>query len=133
MSWLPELMMMMVETPAGPRPFTLVHNDGHTNVASMFGEAKRRVPEEDTLTVVPGYLGAYPNAFFKVEQRDLARFADGVAALSSEADYTALMTTFGVRRSDPAFWTHSDVVFDQVEALDYSETGVLDYSRIENR
>jgi hypothetical protein len=132
-SWLPELMMMTVATPAGPRPFTLVHNDGHTNVATMFGENKRRLPEEDTLTVVPGYLGAYPNAFFKVDQRDLARFANAVAALSSEADYTALMTAFGVRRSDPAFWAHSDLVFDQVEGLDYSDTGVLDYSRIENR
>ena len=99
----------------------------------MFGEDKRRVREEDTLTVVPGYLGAYPNAFFKVEQRDLARLSDAIAALSSEADYTALMTAFGVRRSDPAFWAHSDLIFNQVEALDYPDTGVLDYSRIENR
>ena len=133
LSWMPELSMMTVETRDGPRAFTLVHNDGHTNVASMFHEERRRLPDEDTLTVVPGFLGAYPNAFFKVPQQDLGRFVDAVSRLTNEADYAALMDSFGVRRSDPAFWAHSDMIFQQVEALDYTNTGVLDYSRIENR
>ncbi len=132
-SWLPELSIMTVETGKGARAFTLVHNDGHTNVATMFHEAKRRLPAEDTLTVVPGFLGAYPNALFKVRQKDLAQFAAAVANLSSEADFKTLMDRFGVRRSDPAFWAHSDLIYNEVEALDYSHTGVLDYSRIENR
>jgi hypothetical protein len=91
-SWLPELSMLTIETVEGPKPFTLIHNDGHTNVASMFGEQKRRVPEEDTLTVVPGFLGAYPNAFFKVKQ-------------------AGLMGRYGIRRSDPGFWSHGDLIF----------------------
>jgi Fatty acid cis/trans isomerase (CTI) len=132
-SWLPELSILTVETDRGPLAFTLVHNDAHTNVASMFHEMRRRLPDEDTLTVVPGFLGAYPNALFKVQQRDLDRFVDGVAGLKSEADFGALMDQFGVRRSDPNFWTHSDMIFTQVQALDYPNTGVLDYSRIENR
>ncbi len=132
-SWMPELSIVTVATVEGPREFTLVHNDGHTNVASMFHENKRRVPAEDTLTVVPGFLGAYPNAFFAVREQDLAEFSESIAHLSSEADYTALMTRFGVRRSDPTFWTHSDSIYSEVEALEYSNRGVLDYSRIENR
>ena len=132
-SWLPELSVLSIETADGPRAVTLVHNDGHTNVATMFHEDRRRVPGEDTLTVVPGFLGAYPNAFFKVRQSDLAAFADSIARLSSESDYAALMDRYGVRRSDPAFWAHSDLIFDQVEALDYADKGILDYSRIENR
>jgi len=60
-SWLPELSMLTIDTTQGPMPFTLIHNAGHTNVASMFRERKRRVPEEDTLTVVPGFLGSYPD------------------------------------------------------------------------
>jgi hypothetical protein len=132
-SLLPELSVLTIESASGPRTVTLVHNDGHTNVATMFHEDKRRVPEEDTLTVVPGFLGAYPNAFFKVRDNDLPEFADAVAKLGSESDYTALMDRYGVRRSDPGFWTHSDLLFDQVEALSYPDKGILDYSRIENR
>lgn len=132
-SWLPELSMMTIETASGPKTVTLVHNDGHTNVATMFDEKARRVPAEDTLTVVPGFLGAYPNALFKLKQQDLPAFSDAVAHLSSETDYAALMSRWGVRRTDPAFWTHSDLIYSQVEALGYADTGVLDYSRIENR
>jgi hypothetical protein len=132
-SVLPELSMLTIETARGPRPVTLIHNDGHTNVASMFGEKKRRVPEEDTLTVVPGFLGAYPNAFFKVEQADLPRFVDAVAGLADESSFAELMGRYGIRRSDPGFWAHSDLIFGEVERLDFPDRGVLDYSRIENR
>ncbi len=124
---------MTIETASGPKIVTLVHNDGHTNVATMFDEKARRVPAEDTLTVVPGFLGAYPNAFFKVKQQDLPVFTDAVARLGSEADYAALMSRWGVRRTDPAFWSHSDLIYTQVDALDYPDKGVLDYSRVENR
>ena len=132
-SWLPELSIMTIETASGRKTVTLVHNDGHTNVATMFDEQARRVPAEDTLTVVPGFLGAYPNALFKLKQEDLPAFSDAVAHLSSEADYATLMGRWGVRRTDPAFWAHSDLIYGQVEALDYADTGVLDYSRIDNR
>jgi hypothetical protein len=132
-SWLPELSMLTIETPRGPQPFTLIHNDGHTNVASMFHEHNRRVPEEDTLTVVPGFLGAYPNAFFKVQQQDLPRFVDAVTHLAAESSFAELMGRYGIRRSDPDFWAHSDVIFGQVESLGYPDRGVLDYSRLENR
>lgn len=132
-SSLPELSMLTIETANGSRTFTLIHNDGHTNVANMFHEQKRRLPEEDTLTVVPGFIGSYPNAFFRLQQADLPRFVDAVTGLADEAGYAALMGRYGMRRSDPGFWTHSDVIFGQVELLDYPDRGVLDYSRIENR
>lgn len=132
-SLLPELSLLSIQTSQGMQVFTLVHNDAHTNVASMVGDSKRRVPAEDTLTVVPGYLGAYPNAFYHLTPQDLPRFVAAVGALSDEADYEALMDAFGVRRSDAAFWAHSDRIFEQVQALNYAERGVLDYSRVENR
>ena len=47
--------------------YSLVHNDAHTNVAFMFGEDKRRLPEDDTLSVVRGHFGSYPNFIFEVE------------------------------------------------------------------
>ena len=132
-SWLPELSIVRFETSAGWRTLTIVHNDGHSNVATMFDEDDRRRPQEDTLSVVPGYLGAYPNAFFEVRRGEAQAFVDAIENLSGDADFGRLMDRFGVRRSDPAFWNYSDAVFSEVEALDYADRGVLDYSRIENR
>ena len=43
------------------------------------------------------------------------------------------MSRYGIRRSDPGFWAHSDLIFGQVDAQDYPDRGVLDLSRIENR
>jgi hypothetical protein len=68
-----------------------------------------------------------------VRQADLPRFVDAVTRLADESNFADLMGNFGIRRSDPGFWVHSDLIFDQVEALDYADRGVLDYSRIENR
>ena len=99
----------------------------------MGGEAKRRVPSEDTLTVVPGFLGAYPNAFYRVTLQDLPQFVAAVSQLASESQYSAVVDRFGVRRNDPNFWAHSDLIFDQVQALSYAERGVLDFGRVENR
>ncbi len=132
-SWLPELSLLSVATDHGIQTFTLIHNDGHTNVASMGDEAKRRTPAEDTLTVVPGFLGAYPNAFFRVAKEDLPQFVAAVVQLNNESDYSALVDRFGIRRNDPKFWAHSDMIFDQVQAQNYAERGVLDYGRVENR
>ncbi len=56
-----------------------------------------------------------------------------ISTLASEADYAALVDRFGVRRSDPAFWEHSDDLFAAFETLSPVEAGRFDYNRLENR
>jgi hypothetical protein len=102
-------------------------------VASPFGEEKRRVPAEDRLVVVNGFTGAYPNAFYYVELADLPQFAHTVQSLGGEADYQALMTRFGIRRTDARFWAHSDSVNAAYRVWAPREAGLFDYSRIDNR
>jgi hypothetical protein len=43
------------------------------------------------------------------------------------------MHRFGARRSDPAFRAHSDLILEQVEALEHADTGAADYSRFKSR
>jgi hypothetical protein len=70
LQWLPQAAFLYVpDAPAGAQVFTILRNDGHTNIASPFGEKDRRTPHEDTLTVVRGVLGSHPNAFYVVPQR----------------------------------------------------------------
>ena len=45
-----------------------------------------RFPADDTLTVVRGHFGSYPNFFFEVDAAQIAAFVDELLALRSDAD-----------------------------------------------
>jgi hypothetical protein len=131
---LPELALLTVRDAAGrDYDFTLISNIAHTNVAEMFDEEERLRPDEDDLSVVNGFVGAYPNAFFMVGAAELPQFVDAVSGLASEADTAQLLTRFGIRRTDARFWTHSDALHLAYRRSMPKEAGVFDYSRFENR
>ena len=115
------------------RVYTLIQNSAYANNAQIFKEEERRVPQEDTLTVAKGFIGAYPNAFFQVNAVELPKFVDAVMALTSEQDYAALVSRFGVRRNAPWFWQVSDRLHDHSERFYAREAGVFDLNRYENR
>ena len=131
---MPETAFLTVRDADGrEHHFTVLRDSAHLNVASPFGEEKRRVPAEDRLLVVNGFTGAYPNAFYDVELADLPQFAHTVQSLGSEADYQSMMTRFVIRRTDARFWAHSDSLHAAYRAWAPREAGLFDYSRIENR
>ena len=133
-SHLPEASFFTVRDAAGrDYHFTLLSNSAHSNVAELLGDSKRRLPDEDDLTLVNGFIGAYPNAFFMVNAADLPGFVDGVQRLASEADYRKLLTRFGIRRTDERFWAHSDALHLAYRRWAPREAGLFDYNRFENR
>jgi hypothetical protein len=133
-SHLPETSFLTVRDAAGRDfHFTLLSNSAHSNVAELLGDTKRRLPDEDDLTLVNGFIGAYPNAFFVVNAADLPGFANAVRGLESEADYRNLLTRYGIRRTDQRFWAHSDALHAAYRRWAPREAGLFDYNRFENR
>jgi hypothetical protein len=133
-SHLPEASFLTVRDAAGSDyHFTLLGNSAHSNVAELLGDEKRRLPDEDTLSVLNGFVGAYPNAFFVVNAADLPGFANAVRALAAETDYRKLLTRYGIRRTDARFWAHSDALIDAYRRWSPREAGLFDYNRFENR
>jgi len=135
---MPELAFLAVTEAPGAAAdtaaiFSLARDTAHTNVASLFREEKRLVPAENALFVGRGFIGAYPNAFFRVARAELPAFTSAVAALRSEADYRALVARFGVDRVDTGFWQHSDAMGRAFARWDPVAAGVFDYGRLENR
>ncbi|MGH8616159.1 MAG: fatty acid cis/trans isomerase [Burkholderiales bacterium] len=134
LKWLPEMTVMRVDDPVGPpRWFTLLRDTAHANVSHLFREASELRPDEDTLTLVPGFIGDYPNAFYRLQRAELPAFTAAVRGLKSEADYRALATRFAVRRTNPAFWAHSDAVRDAYRQWAPDEAALFDLNRFENR
>ena len=133
-SYFPEMAFLTVrDAPGGPRHFTLLSNSAHSNVAELLGDEQRRLPDEDTFSVLHGFVGAYPNAFFQVDVAELPGFVSAMRRLGSRADYRDLLTRYGVRRTDPRFWAYSDALGDAYRRWAPREAALFDYNRFENR
>jgi hypothetical protein len=133
-SHFPETAFLTVRgVTGGDRYFTVLSNNALANVAELFGEEKRRLPDEDTLTVVNGFIGAYPNAFFSVDVSELPGFVGAMRSLASEADYRQLLARYGIRRTDERFWDHSDALMGAYRRWAPKEAALFDYNRFENR
>jgi hypothetical protein len=134
LSWWPEMSVLRIDGAAGgARYFTLLRNTGHANVAHLAREKSELLPAENTLTVVPGFIGAYPNALYRAELAELEALREAIAGLKSEADYRRLADRFALRRTSGAFWAASDALHDAYRAWAPREAGLFDYNRLHNR
>jgi len=134
LAWLPETVFVRIDdAPEASRYFTLLRDTGHKNVSHIFLEKGELVPGENALTVVPGFIGAYPNAVYRVTRAELPALTAALASLASEDDYRRLADRFAIRRTNPAFWAASDALIDAYAKRAPIEAGLFDYNRLENR
>lgn len=131
---LPQLVTVLITTDSGQEQvFTLIHNNSHTNISSLFDEESNRDPENDDLTFVKGVVGSYPSAFLQMQEQDITDFYQRLSSMQNNQDYVAILDKYGVRRSDPNFWAFSDKISQWYKNDQPIESGLLDYNRFENR
>lgn len=134
LSWLSENTLLRIEAPGkSPVYVSLLRNTGHLNVSQIFNEERRLSPDDNTLSVVPGIVGAYPNALYRLSARELPALTQAIAGLGSEDDYRRLADRYAVRRTAPEFWQLSDELHEAYARLAPLEAGILDHNRLENR
>jgi len=127
------VLMRVDDPPRSPQWFTLLRDTAHRNVSHIVFEKQELVPSENTLTVVPGFIGAYPNAVYRVRRADLPALAAAIRGLGSEDDYRKLADRFAIRRTDPTFWAASDAMNDAYAQSGSLDAGLFDLNRLENR
>lgn len=133
-AYMPEAMVLQVLKATGDRVYySLLHNRAFSNNTQLFFEEDRRLPDEDTLTVTRGFVGAYPNMFFQVPEANLSAFTDAILAMQSDDDYTRLVERFGVRRTATWFWKFSDDLNAAYQSAYPVEAGLFDLNRYQNR
>jgi len=131
-SLLPEVTFLRVKQGDQRWVYTLVHNRAHSSVAFMFGEESRFLPKEDTLTLIEGTIGSYPNFSFDVTLDELPEFIDTLSAVRNQDGLHTLADRWGVRRTHPEFW---DIMADfqrSTEETTPDQAGVLDVNRYQN-
>jgi len=118
---------------SGDEVFTIIRNRAHANVAFMFQEDRYRLPAEDTLGIVKGHVGSYPNLFLVVPPGQLEAFAAQLKGLkSNDASWEAFLDAFGVRRRSHDFWAHADWFAAHQLRSEPIDGGLLDLSRYLN-
>ncbi|WP_153448498.1 fatty acid cis/trans isomerase [Vibrio algicola] len=131
---IPPLISIMVTLENGKEQvFTLIHNNAHSNISSLFDEESNRIREDDDLTLVKGVLGSYPSAFIQLKESDIADFYRQLSQLEDDDDYVAILDKYGVRRGSADFWAFSDKLNKWYQNDQPIEAGLLDYNRFENR
>ncbi|MEP0202950.1 MAG: fatty acid cis/trans isomerase [Halioglobus sp.] len=128
-AFLPEVSFINVVGASQNHAMTLLRNSGYSNIAQIFREQERRLPKEDSVTLVNGFIGAYPNYFFEVHIKQLPLFAADIQSMQSKNDFAALQNRYGVRRNKPWFWRVSDTLTEKHLASDSMRTGLFDYNR----
>lgn len=112
---------------------SVLSNSAYSNLSSVLNSGSNRLPDEDSLTVANGVLAAYPNIILQVSESEIPELVAKIEGLRNEADYSALLDRFGIRRTDERFWAVSDQVLADYADSEVISHGVLDYSRYENR
>ena len=134
LQYLPNNFVVLVTEQGEPlEVISVIHNKAHSNVSSLLDEASARLPEEDSVTMVRGVLGDYPNALMQVEQSELQGWVEQFKQLQTLADYQALIDSYGIRRTHPNFWRVSDAIAKLNAEKRPRASGILDYNRLENR
>ena len=131
LQYFPALSYLRVD---GRDAYTLIYNKTYRSYeeGSFIKEVNNRSDEDmrgDTLTVVKGLSGAYPNFFFDLKVEQLEMFVAACEQIRNQADYDAIVAQFGIRRTNPKFWVLADW-FQALHAQSQPvESGILDLSR----
>ncbi|RTZ17544.1 9-hexadecenoic acid cis-trans isomerase [Vibrio aquaticus] len=134
LTYIPQIVMLMITSEQGEdQLFTLLHNNAHTNISSLFDEESNRDLKNDDLTLVRGVIGSYPAAYLSLSEKQIPQLVDRLKNIKTEEDYVKLLDAFAIRRSSPDFWPFSDRVHHWYQQNQPIEFGLLDYNRFENR
>ncbi len=131
----PDVTFVRVRSASSDREiaYTIIVNKGYKNLTSIFEDEDRRDRDEDTLTIVRGLEGSYPNFFLEVDDGDVEAFVERFLAIRTLEDYEGFVASYGVRRTNPRFWSSADWFNARLAADDPLRAGLLDLNRYHNR
>jgi len=109
--------------------YTVIRNKALSNNSFMFGEERRRIVDDDTLTLVKGYVGSYPNAFCRVHIEQIENFVKSFLKIRDQLSYYNFARQYGIRRTSQNFWAESDWHYQKFLKDNPVEAGLFDMYR----
>ena len=104
-----------------------------SNNSFLFGEDKRRIVEDDTLTIVKGHVGSYPNSFCRVDINQIHNFVEDFIKIKDKLTYYNFARKYAVGRTSPDFWEEADWHYQSYlkeQPLDAGQFDMFRFNRI---
>lgn len=129
-----ELTFVLVKSKSRSiEAYTIILHKAHSNISSLLFEESQRLPNEDKLLVLPGLIGAYPNAFIELKENALEEFVTLLLTAKNAKTIGKVINRFRVSRTAKNFWKFSDQLHDSALQASGRNYGIFDYSRLEIR
>jgi hypothetical protein len=134
----PDVAFVRIKTasPETDLAYTLIRNKAYLSVTSMLSDESVRDQRDyahDTLTVVRGLEGSYPNFFFVVQPDELDDFTSRYISIRTLDDYERFVGIYGIRRTNDSFWETADWFQDEYAEQEPLLSGLFDLNRYSNR
>jgi hypothetical protein len=101
----------------------------HDNVNYVENEDLRLDPEKDTVDILPGLFGSYPNYFFVVDEGEIDRFFTILYEYNGTDRDICRLETYGVNRAEPRFWEVYDDFQEAFSRQHKERQGIIDLNR----
>ncbi len=111
--------------------YTVIRNKALSNNSFMFEEERRRIVKDDTLTIVKGHLGGYPNSFTRVNLDEIEEFVEGFLKIRDQLSYYNLARKYAIRRTSKNFWEEADWHYQKYLKDEPVEAGLFDMYRFD--
>jgi hypothetical protein len=128
---LPEITLLRIDSKGkDPTFYSLTLDWDVVNTESIAGSINH-YPDDglDEVTIYPGVQGYYPNFIFRIDEEDVMDFAKKLTAADDIEKFTAVVERWGVRRTNPEFWSIFHSITDYVRRTNPRKAAVLDANR----
>lgn len=106
--------------------YSIVINRWHDNVAFMFEEDERLDTSKDSINIIEGFIGSYPNYFVVVEEKDIPEFFKVLKDYKNSEDS---LKKYFIHRADERFWETFDWFQNKFYEDEPIKAGLFDLNR----
>ena len=126
----PDTSLILIEAGGQvKKAVTIIRDRAHSDLGRFVLESSAREPEQDRLAIIDGLATSYPNLIFEVPEERLPDFLRQLNGVNNAASAKAFIESWGVLKTNPRFWTVSDLLHAYLQQLDPVNYGVMDYTR----
>lgn len=129
---LPVVMTVFQGRSAGCDTVLLIHR-WHDDVTTLRREERHHDAAKDRADFFAGFIGASPDYFFAVDQKDIADFLDVLRSFEASPKSSKRLAKYGVDRSETRFWEVNDWFQDRYSESGPERSGVFALNRYARR
>lgn len=105
----PSISYLKINNTQGkPWVYSLIADKAYKSNDIIATESFTRYPDEDLLTLYRGFVGAYPNVFFELNEEQSSTFISDIMEIKNSNDWKDFVGKYGISRNSTKFWPFFD-------------------------